>query len=347
MERDRGGVARGSRSAGWRRPDAVAVTGQWAGTVAVGEDGEPLHPAITWLDARGAPHAQRLAGGPGRRLRAAEGRPLAAPDRRRAVAQRPRPARPHPLAAHERPDVYARTTRLPRADRLARPQAQRPRRRDEREHHAALGRRHARPRDAPLRRRPAARSPASSAPSCPSCCPASAVLGELTAAAAAADLGVEPGMPVVAGSPDTMSAAVGSGAVADHAAHLYVGHLVVDLVPRPVQAHRPAALDRLAAGRAARPLHRVVRAADRGRVAGARARRVLPGRRGDDGYDAARGAAPRAAPSRAAAASIFTPWLNGERTPVDDHLVRGGLLQPLARDRAARRSRARCSRAWR
>ena len=51
---------------------------------------------------------------------------------------------------------------------------------------------------------------------------ANAVLGPLTDSARAA-LGLASCVPVVAGTPDTMSAAVGSGAVADHAAHLYVG----------------------------------------------------------------------------------------------------------------------------
>ena len=37
---------------------AVAVTGQWAGTVAVDAAGEPLAPALTWLDSRGAEQAR-------------------------------------------------------------------------------------------------------------------------------------------------------------------------------------------------------------------------------------------------------------------------------------------------
>ena len=45
------------------RAAAVAVTGQWAGTVAVGAGGEVLGDAITWLDSRGAEHVRRAAGG--------------------------------------------------------------------------------------------------------------------------------------------------------------------------------------------------------------------------------------------------------------------------------------------
>src|SRR5262245_13507239 len=43
---------------------AVAITGQWAGTVAVDAAGDPLCPAILWLDYRGAGPVRRVAGGP-------------------------------------------------------------------------------------------------------------------------------------------------------------------------------------------------------------------------------------------------------------------------------------------
>ena len=33
---------------------AVAVTSQWSGTVPIDRDGDPLHDAIIWMDARGA-----------------------------------------------------------------------------------------------------------------------------------------------------------------------------------------------------------------------------------------------------------------------------------------------------
>src|SRR5690606_22283958 len=35
---------------------AAAVTSQWAGTVVVDANGEPLRPAIIWMDSRGARH---------------------------------------------------------------------------------------------------------------------------------------------------------------------------------------------------------------------------------------------------------------------------------------------------
>jgi xylulokinase len=43
---------------------AVACTGQWASTVPVDESGEPVGPCITWLDTRGARHSREVIGGP-------------------------------------------------------------------------------------------------------------------------------------------------------------------------------------------------------------------------------------------------------------------------------------------
>ena len=56
----------------------------------------------------------------------------------------------------------------------------------------------------------------------PDLVPTGSVLGGLTAPAAA-ELGLLAGTPVVTGTGDLHSAAVGSGAVADFDAHLYIG----------------------------------------------------------------------------------------------------------------------------
>src|SRR5690349_11062551 len=42
---------------------AIGVTAQWSGTVAVGAGGEPLRPALIWMDSRGAPQVEAIAGG--------------------------------------------------------------------------------------------------------------------------------------------------------------------------------------------------------------------------------------------------------------------------------------------
>jgi len=43
---------------------AVACTAQWSGTVAIGGDGQPLRDAIIWMDSRGAPYARQITRGP-------------------------------------------------------------------------------------------------------------------------------------------------------------------------------------------------------------------------------------------------------------------------------------------
>jgi len=43
---------------------AVACTGQWASTIPVDAAGEPVGPCLMWLDTRGAEHARRVVGGP-------------------------------------------------------------------------------------------------------------------------------------------------------------------------------------------------------------------------------------------------------------------------------------------
>ena len=123
-------------------------------------------------------------------------------------------------------------------------------------------------------------------------------------------------------------------------------HVGLALLPRALQAHGPAALGRLAAGRPPRPLARLDRAGDRRRLRSSACATCC-----------CRIPAPPASPSssalaatarrRAAAGVVFTPWLNGERTPVDDQLVRGGLHNltlrhdaPSSRPRRVRGRRA-------
>jgi xylulokinase len=43
---------------------AVACTGQWASTIPVDAAGEPVGPCLMWLDTRGADHVRRIVGGP-------------------------------------------------------------------------------------------------------------------------------------------------------------------------------------------------------------------------------------------------------------------------------------------
>jgi xylulokinase len=307
----------------------VAVTAQWSGTVAVDAAGQPLMNAIIWMDARGAQPMRRVTGGfpsfagygvtklwPW--LRKTGGIPgLSGKD---AIA--------HILflqALH--PEIYARTHKfLEPKDYLNLKLTGRCAATvesitlhwvtDNRDIH------HVRYDDQLLRMVGVDRE------KLPDLMRSVDVLGPLTPAAAA-DLGLGTHVQVVGGAPDIHSAAVGSGAVDDYAAHSYIGtsgwlscHVPfkkTDIV------HNMAALPSALPGR-----YLLINEHE---VAGA----ALTFLR-DNVFFAADGLLAAAAPADAyarldalAAATlpgsgkvIFTPWLHGERSPVDDATLRGG-----------------------
>jgi len=301
---------------------AVGVTAQWAGTVAVDAHAEPLCPAIIWMDGRGAPYARRLAGG-AIRVAGYDPRKLARWVRRTggAPALSGRDPLGHILWLRaERPDVYrdaahllepvdwlgakltgrvATTgvtaslhwitdTRDPRVIRYD----------DELVQLAGLRREQL-----------------------PELLEPNAVLGSLTEAARR-ELGLERAVPVAAGTPDLASSAVGSGAVADHAAHLYVGSSA--WLSCHVPYKRTDVLHSVASLPAALPGRWLVACEqDTAGASLAHLRDLLLPDSGDDGFAELE----RLATSAPAGSGglLFTPWLNGERTPVEDGEVRGGL----------------------
>jgi xylulokinase len=298
---------------------AVAVTGQWAGTVAVDEHGAPLCDAVIWMDSRGAGETRRLVAG---RIRVAgyEPRKLVRWVRRSGGAPALSGREPigHILWLRAaRPDVYRAAARFVEpvdwlgfklSGRIATTSttatlhwvtdtrdAARVRYDDEL---IAL---------AGLRR-----------DQLPELLEANAVLGPLTGAAQR-ELGLPAPVPVVAGTPDMMSAAVGSGAVADHAAHLYVG--TSSWLSCHVPYKRTDPLRSMASLPSALPGRRLVSCEQE--TAGASVELLRDLLAPDDGFAEIDRLAAAAPPG--SHGTLFTPWLNGERTPVDDHVVRGGL----------------------
>jgi xylulokinase len=146
------------------------------------------------------------------------------------------------------------------------------------------------------------------------------VLGPLLAGPAGA-LGVPAGLPVVTGTPDLHSAAIGSGATRDFQAHLYVG--TSSWLTCHVPFKRTDMLRNIASLPSAIPGRYFV--ADEQESAGAALTflrdRVLFD--GDPPPGAYRAFDQMAASAPAGSSGvIFTPWLYGERTPVEDHLLR-------------------------
>jgi xylulokinase len=314
---------------------AVCFSAQWGGTVAVGADGAPLHPALIWMDARGAAHTRRAAGGaprvPGtgysaRKLRAWIAKTGGAP-----TLTGKDPVGQALFLKHERPEVYAAAAYL-----LDVPEYLTLR---------ATGIAAAAYDTAALRwctdnrRAGAVRWDAALARRCgldaaklPPLVPPGAVVGPLTAEAAAG-LGLGRRTLVVAGTGDSTAAAIGAGAVRDYDAHLYVGtsawlschvpYKKTDL--RTSVASLPAAVP----GR-----YWVATVQDvAGKAVDWLIDNVLHDARPERALEELNALAALSPPG--AHGVIFTPWLNGERTPVDDSSLRGGWFNAsLSTDRA-------------
>jgi xylulokinase len=156
------------------------------------------------------------------------------------------------------------------------------------------------------------------------------ILGPLLAGPAR-ELGVPAGIPVVGGTTDAQSSGIGSGAVKDFEGHLYVGtsSWISCYVPfkKTDLLHNMASLPSAIPGR--------YYVANEQECAGScvsflRDSLIFPA---DELATGPRPSEPYKLFDRVAAAVpagservIFLPWMYGERTPIDDHSVRGGFL---------------------
>ena len=311
---------------------AICVGAQWGGLVPVDEAGHPLRNALIWMDSRGAPYSQEVTGGllaiPGagydaRRLRDWLRKTGGAPSR---TGKDP-VGMTHWLRHHE-PTVYAASAYL-----LDVPEYLTMR---------LSGRAVAGTDTSTLRwctdnRDPdrvhwdhalAARTGIDVA-KLPELVPPASVVGPLHPEAAAR-LGLPATVQVVTGTSDSIAAAIGAGAVDDYRGHLYIGTSA--WLSCHVPFKRTDVLRSIASLPAAVPGRYWV-----GTVQDVAGKAidwlidsvVYP----DDGMLDAH-PAPEDAVERLNALAltappgsngvVFTPWLNGERTPVDDPFLRGG-----------------------
>ncbi len=301
----------------------VCCTGQWSGTVPVDRDGRPLGRAIIWMDSRGATHIKRLTGGPFR----LSGYGI---DKLytwiRLTGGIPGHAGKDPIAhilylKAEAPDRYAAAYKfLEPKDYL----------------NFCLTGRFAASYDSIIlhwvtdnRRIDAIRyhpgllaMSGIDAAKLPELKRAVDILGPLTPAAAE-HLGLPAGVPVVMGAPDLHTAAIGSGAVRDFDAHLYIGtsSWLTCHVPfkKTDLRHNMASLPAAIPGR-------YLLANEQENAGGCLnflREKILGTANGstDDWDTLEELAAGTPAGSRGV---IFTPWLYGERTPVEDGTIRGG-----------------------
>ncbi|MGD8318691.1 MAG: FGGY-family carbohydrate kinase [Myxococcales bacterium] len=202
---------------------AVAVTSQWAGTVAVNSEGEALGRAIIWLDSRGAKYVPEVAGG---LVRIQGYGALKLESWLRKTGGVPSLAGKEPVAhilflRHERPEIYRAAHKLmePKdylnlrltgrflatTDSIALHWVTDNRDIGNIHYDEQLLAQATLPRE-----------------KLPDLVRAVDVIGTLTPRAAA-ELGLSENTKVVGGTPDVPAAAVGSGAVRDFEGHLYVG----------------------------------------------------------------------------------------------------------------------------
>ncbi len=308
--------------------EAVSVTAQWSGTVPVDADGNALMNAMTWMDSRGAAEIKQVTGGM-LKVQGYDVRSL------RAWVQRtggiPSHSGKDPTAhilwikANE-PDIYRAThTFLEPADYLnLRLSGRAVSSHDCITAHWVTDNRdrdNIRYDDDLIRISQLDRA------TLPELVPSASVIGTVTAEIASG-WGLNASTKVVTATADVHSAVVGSGALADYHGHLYIGtsswlscHVPwkkTDLMNN--QAAIPSALpgryfianEHETAGECIDHLIDHVLFADD----------ILGTARPDDPYGAIETLAASVPPG--ANGVIYTPWLNGERTPVDDHTIRGG-----------------------
>lgn len=311
-----------------QRVVGLGCTAQWAGTVAVDQAGHAVGNAVIWLDARGSPYVRRVAGGPvaimgydvrkmTRWVRLTGGAPtLSGRD----------PVGHILYLRHDRPDVYqSASVFLEPVDYLnLRLTGRVCSSWDAIGLHWVTDNRNI---NAIRYDRDLIKMADLDAAKLPELVPTGTVIGGLTAQAAR-ELGLVEGTPVVTGTGDLHSAAVGSGAVGDLEAHLYIG--TSSWISCHVPWKKTDALHNVASIPSAISGRYVV--ADEHETAGAclnflRDNLLFP----SDGlgtpapadfFDRCNEIAATVAPG--AGGVLFTPWLNGERSPVDDHTIRSG-----------------------
>ena len=296
---------------------AVSCTSQWASTVPVDGEGRPVGDCVMWQDTRGGRHTRRAIGGP-----IAGYAPLPLLKWVRRTGGAPSPTGNDPVShmlhlAIDEPEV-ARAARwyLEPADYLTM------------RFTGIAAATHAsmiacwltdnRRLDVLAYDPDLVRMAGVDASKLPPLRPTGSIVGTVRADVAAA-LGLPPGLPVVAGTPDLHSAAAGSGAVRDFETHLAVS--TTAWIGLPVPFKKSDLLRSIVSVPGLRPdRYLVANNHDTGGMCLRWLRENILGH--------AHGYAELTALAAGAAAGsgrvLFTPWLAGERSPVSDRRARAG-----------------------
>lgn len=311
----------------WDAIESISVTSQWSGTVPVDADANPVYPAITWMDSRGAEQIRKRFGGIAAGYNPSRLRPFI-----KLTGGIPSLSGKDPVAhilwfeqAH--PELAQRTRwYLEPKDWLNAWLTG-----EVCSTHDCIALHWVTDNRDPDRVSYAPELVAMSGldrAKLPPLVSARTVVGTLLAERAA-ELGLDRSVKVVGGTPDVQSAAIGSGAVRDFEAHLYIGtsswltcHVPfkktdilggVASLPSPLPGRFFIANEQETAGGTLNWLRDQVLYPDD----------ALGSDRPPSDVFARIDELARTSPEGSNGV-IFAPWLNGERTPVDDHLCRGG-----------------------
>ncbi len=310
---------------------AIGITGQWASTLAVGGDGKALGPCILWMDSRGGPYTDDVIGG-WPRLEGYSARKLWRWVRKSGAV--PGRAGDDPIGhllflRHERPDEYrAAATFFEPLDYVA--FCLTGRRVGSRATMGAWWLTDNRDLSGTDYDPELLAMSGLERDKLPDLVPANSVIGPLTPEAAA-ELGLPESVQVVSSVPDLHSAAVGSGAVADYEGHMaistsawiscHVPHKKTDLfhsmttVPSALPGRYLVVNNHETGGACLQWMRDNVVARDDG----------LPGAAASGlGFEDLNRVV--AGVPAGSGGVIFTPWLNGERSPAYDRTVRAGFM---------------------
>ncbi len=310
---------------------AVCCTSQWSGTVAVDREGRPLMNAIIWMDSRGAPYVRQITGGPVRIAGYGVDKLLTwLPPTGGIPGHAGKDPIAHILyikAAH--PEIYDQTYKFlePKDYLNLRLTGKFTASFDSITLHwltdiRDLDRVDYDPRLVELS--------TIDPDKLPELRPPNGILGELTAEAAAA-LGLTTRAQVMVGTPDLQSAALGSGAVDDYTAHLYIGtsawigchvpfkktdvlHNIASL-PSAIPGRYLVSNEQQTAGACLTYLRDNLLFAPEELKSSEDRSKAL------EVFDTMAESAPPGS-----GGVIFTPWLYGERTPLGDRDVRSGFF---------------------
>jgi len=310
---------------------AINASTQWVGTVPVDSKGNHLMNAVIWMDARGESYVRKMVSGPikvegydlfklMRWIRLTGGAPpLSGKD----------PSGHIPYIRQERPDIYKQTDKFlePKDYINLRLTGKTAATADSITCHWVTDNRdinNIQYDENLLRMGNLDRS------KLPDLIPANSIIGPVKPTVAKS-MGLPESVPVISGTPDIMAAAIGSGAIRDYETHLYIG--TSSWLSAHVSYKKTDLLHGIAALPSAVPGRYLI--CNEQETAGAsltflKDNLLFP----EDGYPLENGLsvgyevldrlAERAPPG--SNGLVFTPWLNGERTPVEENTLRSCLI---------------------